>query len=82
MQIYADFLSFFFLPNLSATSAQGLLNYDQKNAWRVERQAEEKRDNIPDKKRRLFHLLALEGIYLLSSENIDFLIYHNLLYGF
>ena len=27
MQIYADFLSFFFLPNLSATSAQGLLIY-------------------------------------------------------
>ena len=28
MQIYADFLSFFFLPNPSAKSAQGLLNYD------------------------------------------------------
>ena len=26
----ADFLSFFFLPNLSATSAQGLLIYDHK----------------------------------------------------
>ncbi len=25
MQIYADFLSFFFLPNLRATFAQGLL---------------------------------------------------------
>jgi hypothetical protein len=25
MQIYADFLSFFFLPNLRATSAQGTL---------------------------------------------------------
>ncbi len=25
MQIYADFLSFFFLPNLSAMSAQGPL---------------------------------------------------------
>ena len=25
MQIYADFLSFFFLSNLSAMSAQGLL---------------------------------------------------------
>ena len=28
MQIYVDFLSFFFLANLSATSAQGLLIYD------------------------------------------------------
>ena len=26
----ADFLSFFFLPNLRATSAQGLLIYDHK----------------------------------------------------
>ena len=31
MQIYADFLSFFFLPNLSATSAQGLLIYNHFN---------------------------------------------------
>ena len=27
MQIYADFLSFFFLPNFRAASAQGLLIY-------------------------------------------------------
>jgi hypothetical protein len=31
MQIYADFLSFFFLPNLRATSAQGPLIYDHLN---------------------------------------------------
>lgn len=30
MQIYADFLSFFFLSNLRATSAQGLLIDDHK----------------------------------------------------
>ena len=30
MQIYVDFLSFFFLPNLRVTSAQGTLIYDHK----------------------------------------------------
>ena len=31
MQIYADFLSFFFLPNLRVTSAQGTLIYGYLN---------------------------------------------------
>ena len=31
MQIYADFLSFFFLPNLRATSAQGTLIFSYLN---------------------------------------------------
>lgn len=36
MQIYVDFLSFFFLANLSATSAQGLLIYDHFNRLSTE----------------------------------------------
>ena len=37
-----------------------------------------KRDNIPDKKRRLFHFLTLKGIYLPPAEDEDLTVMNNL----